>query len=166
MWLRSLSARVQEGTETLPLHLILGWPEQCVFWAALVDNRASNANLEVDFTLVNHKDHEGNTPLHKAVWAVNLVQMLLLLRAGANPNNIDRKGNTALHITCINPDRSFDLGKMISILLVFGADKDALNGESRTAFMYIAEMDWPMGQTQYNLFENVRDEMMQLAQGN
>ena len=163
--LRSHMKELREQTYTLQLHAISCWPSRCVDWAAAMNTRASHEILKTPSHLVNHKDDYGNTPLHKAVWEVDVVQLLLLLRAGANPNNIDLKGNTALHITCINLNRTTDLAKMISILLVFGADTDALNTEGHTASMYIHKMDWPMGQTQYHTFEAVRGEMIQLAQG-
>ena len=169
MWpyqLRSQTGVVQKWTTTLSLQDLPGWPPPSVPWATVINNRAINAILQTDINHVNDKSPDGNTPLHKAVWDVNIVEMLLLLRAGANPNNLDRNENTALHITCINPARDPDLAKMICILLVFGADTDALNADGRTALMYINGTDWDMGKCQFYIFKDVRGDMMQLAQGN
>jgi len=126
-------AQVDEWCTSLLLPNIPGFPDYAAIWAAHVETRAEGIDvIQPDPDHVN----DGNTPLHKAVKEVKLVQMLLLLRAGADPNIVDNDHNTALHLACINPGRfdpyrKNDLGKMISILLTFGADMDAKDRNGR-----------------------------------
>jgi ankyrin repeat protein len=74
----------------------------------------------------------GSAPLSAALMGERSVQFHRLLEAGANPNHVDRLGNTALHVAGkINqPNRALDLLKA-------GTDADARNRQNVTFQRYL-----------------------------
>lgn len=77
-------------------------------------------NSRPDREAVNKKDNEGCTPLHLS--AGNPVVVKLLLRAGADVNVVNDKGETALHYATDRPD-SHTVAKM---LIDAGADVNVI----------------------------------------
>ena len=60
--------------------------------------------------MLDSKNNFGQTPLHLAVIQKKYHIIAKLLAAGANPNESDRYGNTALHVACRFSDtRSLDV---------------------------------------------------------
>ena len=169
-FLRKHQAKVDEWCTYVPLPELPGFPEYARNWAAYVEIRAGSIGvIKPDPNHVNDQSPDGNTPLHKAVKEVDIVQMLLLLRAGADPNLVDNDHNTALHLACINParfnpDRKDDLGKMISILLTFGADIDASDRNGRNPETCLNTLGWDLGKAQFNIFRDVHANMKLKAQ--
>ena len=164
-FLRTHQARVDGWCTYVPQPGLPGFPGMARRWAEDVEIRAGSIGvIKPDPNHVNDQSPDGNTPLHKAVKEVDIVQMLLLLRAGANPNLVDNDHNTALHIACINPARKGDLGKMISVLLTFGADIDASDRIGRNPKTCLHTLGWDFGKAQFNIFRDVHANMKLKAQ--
>ena len=75
---------------------------------------------------IEAQDNDKRTPLHLAMWSnTNIVPALL--DAGANPNALDRLGETPLHLAAhaCRPE-------MISLLLKHGASVGLVNASGRT----------------------------------
>jgi len=106
--------------------------------AALISNRnepiheAANAGaVEVSRVLVEHSkscvDHEnsfGNTPLMASTRSGSADVVKLLLENGADPNKVNHRGSTALHIACFlasNETGSFSEDKAVDPYLKIGA---------------------------------------------
>lgn len=74
----------------------------------------------------NIRDKKGWTPLHLAVWSSEVkdadVMTLLLIKAGANVNEIDNNGNTPLRIAISLSRRHSPRAKCIEILVAHGAN--------------------------------------------
>jgi ankyrin repeat protein len=71
---------------------------------------------------IDDKDENGFTLLHKAVSAVDIAQIDILINCGADLTVPDRDGNTALHIACY---QKCEL--LIKLLVSAGADPDVMN---------------------------------------
>lgn len=91
----------------------------------LLDNGAI-----IDLTEKSHR----MTPLHAAAHAGNIEMIKLLLSRGANPNNKDDLGLTALHIVV---EEHGDI-EMVALLLDYGADVYAMNEAGHTP-LYLAQ---------------------------
>ena len=77
---------------------------------------------------VNHRDHEGFTPAHRALVSGWMEMVKTLLELGAKPNIKNREfGETMLHTAVKNQD-----AKVVKLLLEFGGDITVKNkkGES------------------------------------
>lgn len=84
---------------------------------------------------IHARDFTGASVIISAnVWKrhgeVNMSQ--LLIDHGANVNDADFQGNTALHFACLQPDPL----EIVKIFLKNGADLNACNSEGSTALMY------------------------------
>lgn len=82
----------------------------------------------------NHRANDGQTPLHVAAMQAQLEAVKLLLEAGANPNAVDKKGNTPLMIAASglagDAEREWHT---VDCLLRAGADPSRRNHEGKTA---------------------------------
>ncbi|CAB0034943.1 unnamed protein product [Trichogramma brassicae] len=70
-------------------------------WVELFFELIDARNQVVD---INARDSEGDTPLHVAVYCGNRNSTELLLRRGGDPNLVNNKGMTALHLICKRSD--------------------------------------------------------------
>lgn len=76
---------------------------------------------------VDARDSDGDTPLIKAIESGKTVEMWRLLRAGANPNCVDKKGNPAV-FAMFREYGAFSVALM-KTLLAFGVDLDVKNAK-------------------------------------
>ena len=108
-------------------------------------HRAANSNVDhfasakiavllldtADGTLVNSEDSYLRTPLGLAATKSNLPLAKVLLEHGANPNNQDENGWTAVHRACLNGPL-----ELVMLLIRFGGDIYIENKNGETA------LDW------------------------
>ncbi|XP_023318093.1 serine/threonine-protein phosphatase 6 regulatory ankyrin repeat subunit A-like [Trichogramma pretiosum] len=84
---------------------------------------------------VDARDNEGWTPLHGAIFDGNINLVEILLRRGARPNIVDKRGSTPLHYSC---KRDVDDENMANMLFQICDEKhqmvqvDAQDNEGRT----------------------------------
>lgn len=102
-----------------------------------------NHGAIIDLTEKSHR----MTPLHAAAHAGNIEMIKLLLSRGANPNNKDDLGLTALHIVV---EEHCDI-EMVALLLDYGADIYAVNEAGHTPLhlaqhplKYVQELNPPI----------------------
>ena len=79
-------------------------------------------------------------PLMIAVWRGTLSKAESLLNAGAEINQTNTMGQTALHMAVSTPFYSADLIKLIELLLKNNADVNLQDANGRTALHYACEM--------------------------
>ncbi|AYP74066.1 ankyrin repeat protein [Fowlpox virus] len=82
----------------------------------------------------------GSTPLHIAVTYGNTKVVKLLLENGANPNSLDDKDLTPLHIAI---NKHSDMVELIKLLLEYGADIDAQDNDGLTPFSLCFKKEFP-----------------------
>ncbi|CAB0043957.1 unnamed protein product [Trichogramma brassicae] len=70
-------------------------------WVELFFDIIDDRDQVVD---INARDHQGYTPLHVAAECGNRTSTELLLRRGGDPNLVNNKGMTALHLICERSD--------------------------------------------------------------
>ncbi|MCS7109394.1 MAG: ankyrin repeat domain-containing protein [Candidatus Micrarchaeota archaeon] len=110
----------------------------------LVHVAAVNANalkvlLEKTDLDVNHHAHDGTTPLFVASFSGD-EEVKVLLEYGANINERDEKGRTALHHLVISDlDQNVKI-EAIKRLLRYGADKEIADNDGKTPLALAEEM--------------------------
>lgn len=104
-----------------------GW---CSIHYAIALNQPTIVKLLIshDKNLINKTTRFGATPLHFAVNVSSTECLFLLLQNGANVNQVNDNGNTALHLStaCFNKD-------IVKMLCAYGADKSIRNKDRKTA---------------------------------
>jgi cytohesin len=86
---------------------------------------------------VNAKDDDGETPLHRAVWAPNTEMAELLLAHEADVNAKDNKDETPLHIVAAR-GRAKETD-MVKLLLAKGGEINAKNKDGDTPLLLAAK---------------------------
>ena len=87
---------------------------------------------------VNLKDKNSETLLMKAVWRNDIDIVAVLIKAGADVNSRDNRGNTALMYTYSNNNKPNNI-EIIALLLKAGADINAKNDFGETALTNAAK---------------------------
>lgn len=76
---------------------------------------------------VNTKNSSGETPLVVCSFIEKISIVETLLKNGADPNISNKHGQTALHKAYENPRNSMEKNHIISLLLSYGANPEALD---------------------------------------
>ncbi|AIL64522.1 Ankyrin repeat protein [Rickettsiales bacterium Ac37b] len=123
------------------------------------ENQRPPLSFDIKMT-VNAQNHLGETPLHRAVHAFNIVHSLnadknvatlldILLCYGANPNIFDNNGNTSVHSVALvtifdqetqksivnsSPTNNKNAIAVLKKLKMHGADLMARNNDNKTVF--------------------------------
>ncbi|RMG37451.1 MAG: ankyrin repeat domain-containing protein [Gammaproteobacteria bacterium] len=134
------------GFRTHPLHLVASA-------GGKAEDRVEAARLLIEAGAdVNGRDDSGNTPLHKAVGALNPKVAELLIRHGAKVNARNKAGETpifrlasaASHLHYGNPSEkerktmSRDMRTLVALLSRYSADLDARNRKGETPLVHLA----------------------------
>jgi hypothetical protein len=112
--------------------------------AAMLSDRGRRKNLAVmavwccgfiatSVVHVNMPEEDGTTALHEAVLRERLIDVRLLLLAGADPRAVDNYGTTPLSLAAMN-----DNGPMVTALVRAGADPNASLSNGLTMLMLAA----------------------------
>jgi len=80
-----------------------------------------------------NSEYEGETALYRSVFGFSFPNAKLLLKWGANPNSVNKKGNTPLHLAAM-----LGLDDYIKMLIHYGAKVDNKNLSGTTALMMAA----------------------------
>lgn len=80
---------------------------------------------------VDPRDDDESTPVHFAAQQGSVSALSVLLRRGADPNALDRNGDSPLHLAGLYLDNEVRLLGVVEVLLKWGADEEALNGEGK-----------------------------------
>uniref|UniRef100_A0ABD2WQD1 Uncharacterized protein n=1 Tax=Trichogramma kaykai TaxID=54128 RepID=A0ABD2WQD1_9HYME len=97
-WLlrRGVDLNLADPRGSTPLHLIsLEQVDDDMVEIFFKNNDMSKMKIEI-----NARDESGNTPLHQALLADNKKVAVELLKIGADPNMVDYKESTPLHLIC------------------------------------------------------------------
>jgi len=140
-WLIGRGAQPDRANRTghTPLHLAAGHGGG----AAAATLLRRGANLEV-------RNQDGDTPLHLATSYHHAGMVRQLLQAGAAVNARNARGQTPLHLGV----RPMDNQEVCGLLLDAGADKNALDGDHRTA---LHDAIWSWGNCDSLLLEKGAD---------
>lgn len=96
-------------------------PERAILWNCNEGHIERVAELlRLDGGLVNARDADGYTPLHRASYTNNVPLVKLLLAYGANPNAVTEFGWTPVHSAC-----QWTNAECVAVLLQHGADVNA-----------------------------------------
>lgn len=100
-----------------------------ILWAAGEEdkNEVVEEILAKDPSLVNVKDRDGYTPLHKACYNNNYDLAQILLKYKADPNALTEFGWTPLHSAC-----KWNNSRMAALMLQHGADINARSDGDQT----------------------------------
>lgn len=91
---------------------------------------------------INHKDRQGNTPLHYAAFKRNQKYCEVLIQNGADLNSQNELGYCPLHLAWASNNPKFDhSSKLEEYLIDNGAEVDALNNECETPLMMLFKLD-------------------------
>ncbi|XP_071965934.1 uncharacterized protein [Antedon mediterranea] len=90
--------------------------------------------LESNLVIVDIKDNKGMRPLHYAAWQGKLEPVVLLLKAGASPNEVSLEGDTPLHQAS-----QYGSYRVAEVLLQFYADPTVKNKAGKTSLDLAAE---------------------------
>ena len=102
--------------------------EREILWAATEGKNDIVEELLIkDQTLVNCKDRDGYTPLHKACYNDNYELAQLLLKYKADPDARTEYQWTTLHSAC-----KWNNSKLVALLLQHGANINALSEGGKT----------------------------------
>uniref|UniRef100_A0ABD2XL04 Uncharacterized protein n=2 Tax=Trichogramma kaykai TaxID=54128 RepID=A0ABD2XL04_9HYME len=95
---------------------------------------------------VDAQDYFGNTPLHMAAYCRNDEAVKALLKLGANPNIVNSKGLTLLHVIChVGPDDEdlmdscFEINKELQLHVRDEKDRTSLELALSHGYRYLAE---------------------------
>ncbi|CAB0030122.1 unnamed protein product [Trichogramma brassicae] len=91
---RGANPNLVNDTGETPLHII-GWSDERGYLLLLFFKTCKLKRQPVQLDI---QDNEGNTPLHVATSHGNAEVVKLMLRLGADPNSVNAKGLTPLHI--------------------------------------------------------------------
>lgn len=80
---------------------------------------------------VDPRDDDDSTPVHFAAQQGSVSALGVLLRRGADPNAMDRNRDSPLHLAGLYLDDEVRLLGVVEVLLRWGANEEALNGENK-----------------------------------
>ncbi len=99
-------------------------------------NKIINLLLAHDKVMIDHADEDGKTALHLAAYRSNVVAVRKLIEKGANPNIIDKEGQSPLHLAA-NRERNGNV--IMDLLLAHSKVKvDDVDGKGQTALHFAA----------------------------
>ena len=119
--------RLFDGHKRTPLHHAAenNWPE--LMWTLI---RATHTQISL-----NARDEVSNTPLHRAASMGHIEPVQVLLKQGADPDDTNKFGETALHRLCLSaPDngpRQLTTKKTALLLMKHGADPNQMDLNSK-----------------------------------
>lgn len=119
--------RLFDGQKRTPLHHAAenNWPELM---------RTLTASTHTQISL-NARDNANNTPLHRAASMGHIEPVRILLKQGADPDDTNKYGETALHRLCLcAPDsgsRQLSTKQTALLLMKHGADPNQIDLHSR-----------------------------------
>ncbi|XP_033117767.1 uncharacterized protein LOC117117549 isoform X2 [Anneissia japonica] len=90
--------------------------------------------LDSNLVIVDIKDNKGMRPIHYAAWQGKLEPVVLLLKAGASPDDVSLEGDTPLHLAS-----QYGSVQVAKILLQYHADPTIKNKAGKTALDLAAE---------------------------
>lgn len=119
--------RLFDGQKRTPLHHAAenNWPE-------LMQTLTGSTHTQIS---LNARDKANNTPLHRAASMGHIEPVRILLKQGANPDDTNNHGETALHRLCLcapdNGRRQLTTRQTALLLLKHGADPNQIDLHSR-----------------------------------
>jgi ankyrin repeat protein len=87
---------------------------------------------------INSTDIRKSTPLHWSAYSGTELTLSFIIAWGGNINAIDQKGLTPLHFT-VKQYKETNSTKGIKLLLIKGADRNALDFENKKPIDYLGD---------------------------